>query len=154
VRRSEKNLTRLSIEDQRRASTDGEGKGGACPAFGSSRQFFANFTVRRILTAKMQRIRKVREGISEKGKLRLDLPAGNASGLKASHDPFAFETKQQLLSPHGRNDNDTKTSESICCDCRASGLRGEESFPQAIRLMLSLTSLLPSPDNEKFFSHS
>jgi hypothetical protein len=54
----------------------------------------------------MQRIRKVREGISEKGKLRLDLPAGNASVLKASHDPFAFETKQQLFSPHGRNDND------------------------------------------------
>jgi hypothetical protein len=100
----------------------------------------------------MQRIRKFREGISEKGKLRLDLPAGNASVLEASHDPFAFETKQQLFSPHGRNHNDTKTSESICCDCRASGLR-EESFPQAIRLMLSLTSLLPSPDNEKFFSH-
>ena len=54
----------------------------------------------------MQTIRKVREGISEKGKLRLDLPAGNASVLKASHDPFAFETKQQLFSPHGRNDND------------------------------------------------
>jgi hypothetical protein len=52
VRRSEKNLTRLFAEDQRRASTDGEGKGGACPAFGSSRQFFANFAVRRILTAK------------------------------------------------------------------------------------------------------
>jgi hypothetical protein len=54
----------------------------------------------------MQRIRKVGEGISEKGKLRLDLPAGNASVLEASHDPFAFETKQQLFSPHGRNHND------------------------------------------------
>jgi len=106
VRRSEKDLTRLSIEDQRRASTDGEGKGGACPAFGSSRQFFANFCDPALCPrARLQRICKVREGISEKGKLRLDLPAGNASVLKASHDPFAFETKQQLFSPHGRNDN-------------------------------------------------
>jgi hypothetical protein len=54
----------------------------------------------------MQRIRNVREGISEKGKLKLDPPAGNASVLEASHDPFVFETKQHLFSPHGRNHND------------------------------------------------
>ena len=99
----------------------------------------------------MQRIRNVREGISQKGKLRLDLPAGNASVLEASHDPFAFETSSNFSRRTGAITM-TKTSESICCDSRASGLR-EESFPQAIRLMLSLTSLLPSPDNEKFFSH-